>query len=169
MNEIIFSYLNKSDFSTVSNDIFNILADNMTVIAPTGNSREEDYNLWYEAVNDGLQRPERQIVLIKDSEKFIGFFQYYTNTDTFMMEEIQFKYEYQSKGIFRKLFGFVISDISENIKFVEAYANISNSKSIGILKKLGLTEMCLNKNGRSYHFKGEYSDLLKWFDTEGSL
>ena len=90
MNEIIFSYLNKSDFSTVSNDIFNILADNMTVIAPTGNSREEDYNLWYEAVNAGLQRPERQIVLIIDSEKFIGFFQYYTNTDTFMMEEIQF-------------------------------------------------------------------------------
>ena len=160
---VSFSYLIKPDFQTVARQIFDILADNMTLIAPTGNSREEDFGLWYDAVSDGLLRPERQIILIKDDDNLIGFFQYYTNADTFMMEEIQIKSEYQGKGVFRVLYGFLISHIKEDIKYVEAYANISNSKSIGILERLGLANTGLNKNGRSYHFKGNYSDLLEWF------
>lgn len=161
--KLSFEYVNKPDFSAVADDIFSILADNMASIAPTGNSREEDFNLWSDAVSEGLQRAERKIILIKDKENFVGFFQYYTNDDTFMMEEIQFKPEYQGKGVFRTLYGFVIHQIRKDIRFVEAYANISNSKSICILEKLGLTNSGLNKNGRSYHFKGNYSDLLKWY------
>lgn len=169
MYNISFEYLNKSDFQTVARQIFDILAVNMEIIAPTGNSREEDFVLWSDAVSDGLQRPERQIILIKDNGNLIGFFQYYTNADTFMMEEIQFKSEYQGKGVFRELYGFIISHISEDIKFVEAYANISNSKSTGILERLGLANIALNKNGRSYHFKGNYSDLLEWFYSGSDL
>ena len=161
--KLSFEYVNKPDFSLFAQQIFDILADNMTVIAPTGNTREDDYNCWYECVSEGLQRSERQIILIKDKENLVGFFQYYTNEDTFMMEEIQFKPEYQGKGVFRTLYGFVIPRIRKDIRFVEAYANISNSKSICILEKLGLTNSGLNKNGRSYHFKGNYSDLLKWY------
>ena len=159
-----FEYLNKSEFSVISNEIFNILADNMIIIAPTGNNREDDYNCWYDAVSSGLQREERQIILIKDNDKIIGFFQYYVNTDTLMMEEIQFKSEYQGKGIFRELYGFVLSNMKADIKFVEAYAHINNVKSIGILEKFGLSNIGLNKNGRSYHFKGGYKDLKKWYE-----
>ncbi len=162
---IIFEYLKKSDFSFVANIIFNILADNMNVIAPTGNSIEEDYRCWYDAVSVGLQREERQIILIKDNGKIIGFFQYYINADTFMMEEIQFKTEYQGKGIFRELYGFVFSNIKKDIEFVEANASINNVKSIGILEKFGLSNIGLNKNGRSYHFKGRYSDLITWYEN----
>jgi len=162
---IIFEYLIKSDFSFVANIIFNMLADNMNVIAPTGNSIEEDYRCWYDAVSVGLQREERQIILIKDNGKIIGFFQYYINADTFMMEEIQFKTEYQGKGIFRELYGFVFSNINKDIEFVEAYASINNVKSIGILEKFGLSNIGLNKNGRSYHFKGRYSDLITWYEN----
>lgn len=129
-----FEYLNKPDFSTVSNTLFSILADNMEIIAPTDNTREEDYKCWYEGVSNGLIRDERQIVLIKEADSIIGFFQYYTNADTFMMEEIQFKPEYQGKNIFRELYCFLIPNIRKDIKFVEAYANIINEKSIGILK-----------------------------------
>jgi len=162
---IIFEYLKKSDFSVVANVIFNILADNMTVIAPTGNSIEEDYRCWYDAVSVVLQREERQIILIKDSGKIIGYFQYSINADTFMMEEIQFETEYQGKGIFRELYGFVFSNINKDIEFVEAYASINNVKSIGILEKFGLSNIGLNKNGRSYHFKGRYSDLITWYEN----
>ncbi len=162
---ITFSYLNKPDFSAISNDIFNILADNMEKIAPTGNTREDDYNCWRESVSDGLNRDERQIILIKYNYNIIGFFQYYTTDDTFMMEEIQFKPEYQGKGVFRALYSFVIPHISENIEFVEAYANINNSKSIGILEKFGMTDIGLNKNGRSVHFKGAFADLLNWYHS----
>ena len=163
---ISFSYLDKTDFYRISREIFNILADNMSVIAPTGNTREEDYKCWYEGVSEGLKRENRQIVLIKDNERVIGFFQYYTNEDTFIMEEIQFKSAYQGKNIFRRLYRFLFDNISEGMKFVEAYANITNHKSIGILEKLGLSKIGMSKNGRCFHFKGKYEDLEKWYNNE---
>lgn len=161
-----FDFLDKSDFYIVAGELFEILATNMEIIAPTGNTREEDCNCWYEGVSDGLRRDERQIVLIKDADSIIGFFQYYTNADTFMMEEIQLKPEYHGKNIFRKLYGFLIENIGENIKFVEAYANITNYKSIGILGKLGLSKIGISKNGRCYHFKGKYGDLINWYESK---
>ncbi len=163
---ISFEYLNKSDFHKVAQLVFDILADNMTAIAPTGNTREEDYKCWYEGVNSGLKRDERQIVLIKDGKMIVGFFQYYTNADTFMMEEIQFKPAYQGKGIFRELYGFVLKNIRSNLNFVEAYANKNNHKSIAILQRLGLSKIGANKSGSSFHFKGIYSELLKWYNTD---
>ena len=163
---VTFEYVNKPDFPALSHEIFRILADNMTRIAPTGNTAEEDYACWYEAVREGLQRDERQIILIKDQSNIIGFFQYYTNADTFMMEEIQFKSQYQGTGIFRALYGFVFSRIKTDLVVVEAYANIHNAKSIGILEKLGLSNIGLNKNGHSYHFKGNYADLIKWYEND---
>lgn len=161
-----FEYLNKYDFPTYAQQIFDILADNMIVIAPTGNSREDDFRLWFDAVDDGLRRPERQIIIIKDEENLIGYFQYYTNTDTFMMEEIQLRSEYHGKGVFRKLYGFILNSIKADLEFVEAYANMNNKKSIAILKKLGLINSGLNKNGHSYYFKGNFLDLIKWYENK---
>lgn len=163
---VSFSFLNKPDFSALANEIFDILADNMEIIAPTGNTREEDFRCWYEAVGDGLKKEQRQIVLIKDAEYIIGFFQYYTNADTFMMEEIQLRPEYHGKNVFGNLFGFLVERLSENLKFVEAYANTENQKSIGILEHLGLSKIGMNKNGRSFHFKGDYGDLIKRYKRD---
>lgn len=163
---INFEYLNKHDFANFSQAIFDILADNMTAIAPTGNSREKDFELWLGAVISGLQREERQIILIKDNENLVGFFQYFTNADTFVMEEIQFKSEYQGKGVFRELYDFLLQNIKNDLEYVEAYASINNQKSIGILEKLGLSNVGLNKNGRSYHFKGKFVDLIKWYESK---
>ena len=106
--------LNLPEGQFVSSEKGNIiLADNMEKIAPTGNSREDDFNCWYDSVSDGLKREKRQIVLIKDGKNIIGFFQYYTNTDTFMMEEIQFKPEYQGKGVGTELMNKMIKYLKE--------------------------------------------------------
>ena len=156
-------YLKKADFSLWAQQIFDILADNMTVIAPTGNTREEDFAMWYGAVSNGLNKEERHIILIKENENLIGFFQYCINTDTFKMEEIQFKPEHQGKGIFRELYGFILKNIKTDLEFVEAYASIQNQKSMGILEKLGLAKTELNANGRSYRFVGRFADLVKWY------
>lgn len=163
---ITFEYLNKKSFIDTSKSIFDILADNMSVIAPTGNSKAEDYSLWFNAVSLGLEHPARQIILIKSENDIIGFFQYYTTEDTFMMEEIQIKPEYQGSGVFRALYGFVIPKIKNSLKLVEAYANIKNKKSIAILQRLGLSNMGLNKNGCSYHFKGDFSSLVEWSQSK---
>lgn len=159
---IEFEYLNKVDFSAYSQTIFDILSGNMTKIAPTGNTLEEDFKMWNSCVSEALQRDERQMILVKDKEKLVGFFQYYTNEETFAMEEIQFKPEYQGKGVFRELYSFVFENIKSDLKYVKAYASISNKKSIGILEGFGLKNMGLNKNGHSYCFEGEFEDLVKW-------
>ena len=163
---ITFEFLDKTDFSQKSKEIFDILADNMTMIAPTGNAREEDYICWSDSVSEGLERAERKIVLIKRCDELIGFFQYFTNEDTFRMEEIQLKPEYHGKGIFRKLYGFILPRIDDSIEFVDAFANIQNKKSIAILEHLGLENVGLNKNGRSYHFKGQLKNLKEWYENE---
>lgn len=163
---IEFEYLKNNDFKAYAQEIFDILADNMTVIAPTGNSREDDFNMWFGAVSGSLSKEQRQMILIKDNQKLAGFFQYYITDDTFMMEEIQFKPEYQGKGVFRELYGFVLKNINKDLKFIEAYASINNHKSIGILEKFGLSNLGLNKNGRSYHFKGDFDGLVEWYESE---
>lgn len=165
---ITFEFLDKTNFSQKSKEIFDILADNMTVIAPTGNTREEDFACWSDSVSEGLERTERKIVLIKRYNELIGFFQFFTNEDTFRMEEIQLKPEYHGKGIFRKLYGFILPKIDDSIEFVDAFANIQNEKSIAILEHLGLKNVGLNKNGRSYHFKGQFEKLKEWYKNENN-
>lgn len=167
IESLTFEYLNKENFSAVSNVLFSILADNMEKIAPTGNTRKEDYKCWYDAVSDGLTHAERQIILINHDGNIIGFFQYYTNSDTFVMEEIQLASEYKGKGAFRKLYGFMIENLNNDIEFVEAYANIANDKSILILEHIGLVKTGMNKNGCSFRFRGKFSDLLRWFNNKG--
>ncbi|MBQ3128504.1 MAG: hypothetical protein IJC13_05655 [Clostridia bacterium] len=162
-----FEYLNKKDFVLLSRQIFDILADNMAEIAPTGNSRDEDFNCWFSAVSDGLEREERQIILIKNGTEIIGFFQYYVNEDTLAMEEIQLNSEYHGKAnIFRNLYGFLFENIPCDLKIVKAFANKKNEKSISILQRLGLKISGENKNGNSYFFTGDFADLLKWHKGE---
>lgn len=162
-----FEYMNKKEFDSLSRQIFDILADNMSVIAPTGNSREADFECWFSAVGDGLCHDARQIILIKDGKEIIGYFQYYTTEDTLMMEEIQLVSEWHGKSnIFRKLYGFLFKNIPCNLKYVKAYASKQNEKSISILQRLGLKNVGENKNGNSYFFAGDFADLLNWYKGE---
>lgn len=87
---VSFKKMNNNEFENNAAYIFSILDTNMTDIAPTGNAYEEDFRCWKQAVSDGLKYLERNIILIKDEDFLIGFFQYYVNSGTFMMEEIQF-------------------------------------------------------------------------------
>lgn len=164
-----FSYLEKNELDKYARKLFSILFDNMVNIAPTGNSREEDYKSWYKAVCDEMQSNKHHIIVIStgNMKEIIGFFKYSTNKSVFTMEEIQIKGSYQGKyNIFRTLYGFVLEHIKEDIRFVEAYANKKNTKSLGILGKLGLSIIGENKNGISYHLRGTYEALVKWYKKE---
>lgn len=61
---IEFRYLAKNEFNKYAGKLFSILFDNMTKIASTGNSREKDYNSWYEAVSEGMKSDKRHIIVI---------------------------------------------------------------------------------------------------------
>ncbi len=161
-----FEYLNKNHFEKYASGLFDILSDNMSIIAPTGNSKEEDFKSWICVVGKGIKKDNRHIVLIIENKtnNLVGFFQYYTTIDTFMMEEIQFCSDFQGKyNIFRDLYSFVLNNIGVNLIYVEAYANKLNNKSIGILERLGLKIIGENKSGRAFHFKGYFDDFMKWY------
>lgn len=162
---ISFQYLNKSDFSSFSQTLFDILHTNMSRIAPTGNSKETDFAKWYDAVSDGLRQDARKIVLIyrvdADAEKLVGFFQYYTNEDTFMMEEIQILPSYHGTGVFRALYGYVLARIPQDLTYVTAYAEAQNERSHAILRHLGLE--CAGEEQQFLRFQAPFSHLLEWY------
>ena len=161
MTGISFRYLQKPPTPDILDEIFDILATNMRVIAPTGMTYEEDKAQWLSCVPPALEKDARQILLIYDRDELIGFFQYYVTADhtTFMMEEIQFKAAYRGSGLFGDLYRFLIPRLPADTVSVEAYADKRNTKSLGVLGHLGLTVIGENKNGTSYRLRGGFARL----------
>ena len=153
--------LRKTDAESVLPELFEILHSNMSRIAPTGNSYEEDFSMWISCIKSALEKEPRQILLLRDKEQLAGYFQYYVNNGIFTMEEIQFRDPYKGTGIFAELYRYLVKVIPEDTTFVEAYANKRNEKSIAVLTHLGLEIIGENKNGISFHFRGRYENLVR--------
>ena len=165
MTGISFRYLQKPPTPAILDEIFDILATNMRVIAPTGLTYEEDKAQWLSCVPPALEKKARQIILIYDRDELIGFFQYYVTADraVFMMEELQFKPAYHGSGLFGDLYRYLLPRLPADIQAVEAYADKRNRKSLAVLSHLGLTVVGENKNGISYHLRGSYAELKKHY------
>ena len=153
--------LDKSRKDLILPQLFAIMHTNMSKIAPTGNSYEEDLAFWLSCVSPALEKDPRRILLLYDGDEIAGFFQYFVNNGLFMMEEIQFRDRYQGTGVFSKLYAYLTRIIPRDTELVEAYANKSNHKSIAVLHHLGLEIVGENKNGISYHFSGRYENILR--------
>ena len=158
---IRFAYLKKQEKERAAKQLFSILEFNMTAIAPTGNTFEEDFAAWSAQVLPALEKPTRQIVCVYDNTDLIGFFQYYVHESLFMMEEIQFKKEYHSRhNLFRRLYAYVLPNLPSGIHTVEAYANKKTIKSQGILTHIGLHVVA--EEERNLRYRGDFSDLTAW-------
>jgi len=157
-----FFLLDKQKLSDFLPDLFEILHFNMSLIAPTGNSYHEDLAIWRSYIVPDMQNEHRHIVLMYVDDTLAGFFRYYINIDShsLMMEEIQIKKEFQGTGLFSAFYRWLVQQLSEDILYVEAYANKMNHKSQAILVHLGLIRLGENKNGLSFYYKGNYADLL---------
>ena len=157
-----FKFADKLQIEQLLPDIFRILHSNMSIIAPTNNSYEDDFEIWSSHIIPALQKEQRQIILMYVDNKLVGYFQYYINGDTnsLMMEEIQIKKAFQGTGLFSEFYNWLIKSLPKNIMYVEAYVNKKNLKSQSILKHFGLVEIGENKNGNSFYFKGAYVNLL---------
>ena len=153
--------LRKADAESVLPELFEILHSNMSRIAPTGNSYEEDFSMWISCIKPALEKEPRQILLLRDKEQLAGYFQYYVINGIFMMEDIQFRDPYKGTGLFAELYRYLVKVIPEDTLSVEAYANKRNEKSIAVLTHLGLEIIGENKNGISFHFRGRYENLVR--------
>lgn len=155
-----FRYADKKNVKEILPLLFSILHSNMSVIAPTGNSYEEDYKSWLSNIVPAMEKDARQIVLMFCGDELAGYFQYYVNTvsSSLMMEEIQIREKYQGTGLFSDFYCWLVSKLPKDIKFVEAYSHKNNCKSQNILEHLGLIKT--GENSSLFYYKGSYNSLL---------
>ena len=160
---IEFRYLPKENAEKYLPGLFDILHLNTSKIAPAETNYEEEFDKWHGAVAPALEKKSRQIILIYDGGKVIGYFQYYVNDTTFMMEEIQLLPEYQGKGVFQKLYAYLARVVPADILVVEAYADKRNERSQSILRHLGLEG---TEDGEFVRFRGECQPMLERYRTK---
>ena len=156
---IRFAYADKNDLPILLPRLFSILHANMSVIAPTGQTYDEEYREWYSNVYPAMQKPPRQIALMYAEDRIIGYFQYYVNNGLLMMEEIQLEQAYHGTGVFSAFYAWLVGQLTEEIDCVEAFSHKSNVRSQGILGHLGLKRIGDCKNGDCYHYRGSYGSL----------
>ena len=163
-----FLFLDKQKLDVFLPRLFEILHSNMSLIAPTNNSYEDDFEIWSSHIIPAMQKEQRQIVLMCVESELVGYFQYYINSDTdsLMMEEIQIKRAYQGSGLFSEFYKWLLKQLPNDILYVEAFANKKNLKSQAILTHLGLSCIGENRNGNSYHYKGSYSELSDKYNSD---
>ena len=154
-----FIYADKQDMERLLPLLFEMLHENMSKIAPTGNSYETDFRQWSECVAPAMSKEARQIVLMYDKNVLAGYFQYYINGDMLMMEEIQIREMYHGSGLFREFYSWLVGVLPDTVEYAEAYSHKSNFKSQAILEHLGLSRIGENKNGTAFHYRGKYKTL----------
>ena len=59
-----FRQMQNEDIAVFINEMFEILASNMNVIAPTGNSHDADFKIWSECVVPVWREGKRRVILI---------------------------------------------------------------------------------------------------------
>jgi len=151
-----FEYANKADTESILPECFHLFYENMREIASLG-TYDDEFAAWYSEVCPALRKTPRQIVLMYDTEKFIGFFQYYVRGGELVMEEIQISREYHGSGIFCEFYTWLVEALPRDLEFVRAYTHHSNTRSQGILCHLGLSTS--DSSGEFIEFRGEYAKI----------
>lgn len=72
-----FKFADKLQIEQLLPDIFQILHSNMSLIAPTNNSYEDDFEMWSSYLIPAIKKEQRQIVLMYVDDTLAGYFQYY--------------------------------------------------------------------------------------------
>ena len=155
MSKISFCFFDWARSEDILPQMFDILFTNMSKIAPTGNSYEEDKQMWLSSMTAG-QGKEKQILLMYVGEILAGYFQYCIDGDTMMIEEIEIVPDYQRTVLFYHFLKFVADILPKDIVYVSASINKCNSNSQRIAEKLGMKIVGENKSGRSWRYQGEW-------------
>jgi len=150
--------------------MFTIISTNMSAIAPTGNNLEDDRHSWTQAMEEELRNPERRWVISQANGVLTGYLLYRVNAadNVIRMDEIQIAEVYQGDGImFPALIAALLRDPAVSGATLRSYANRQNTKSQGILQRMGLA--VVGETERGFRFEGRGSDALAWFTNKYGL
>lgn len=165
-NYNIYDYTgNEEKITSLLPEMFDILATNMTKIAKTGNTLEEDWVIWTNAMKEEMKKNNKRWIFAISDRKLIGFmlFRLDYKQSIAYMDEIQIHEKHQGdKVLFPALFGaFLFHKHLKDITYLRSYANKKNIKSNAILNCLGLARV--EETERGYKYLGNRQDSEKWF------
>lgn len=136
MKAISFVKYDPAQAEEVLYQMYDILYTNMSRIAPTGCSREEDRQVWLSYMMK--EQVERQILLIYAGENLAGYFQYRIDGETLCADEIELSPQYQRTFLFYRFLRHMAQNLPKGILRIRAYINKQNLNSQAIAGKLGL-------------------------------
>ena len=134
-------------------EMFDILYANMSRIAPTGGSYEDDRRMWMSYMTSAGE--EQKVILMYDGAVLAGYFQYRIDGDTLLVEEIEIAPDHQRTLLFYYFFRYALRHIPSHVIHVEAYIDKANMGSQRIAEKLGMKIIGENPSGRSWRCRGE--------------
>ena len=147
--------------------MFTIISANMSTIAPTGNTLEEDRRSWTRAMVEELRNPEKRWIISQVNGVLTGYLLYRVNAadNVIHMDEIQIAEVYQGDGVtFLALIAALLRDSTVSGATLRSYANRQNTKSQGILQRMGLA--VVGETERGFRFEGRGSNALAWFTSK---
>ena len=135
--------------------LFKILHDNMTRIAPTGCSYEDDLQLWMDYVTPLVRSGEVRFLLMYMGKDLAGYFQYRIEDDILWADEVEIRAEYQRTKLFYRFCIYLLSCLPTQVRYIISYVRKENHNSIGIHEHLGMERIGENPSGSSWCYRGE--------------
>ena len=154
----------KEEIRALFPQMFAIISTNMSAIAPTGNTMEDDRRSWTQAMESELRNPEKRWIFARADGVLAGYLLYRVSAadDVIHMDEIQIAQAYQDDGVlFPALMAALLRDPAVPGATLRSYANKQNAKSQGVLRRMGLN--VVGETVRGLRFEGKGSDALAWF------
>ena len=155
-----YALLNKVEKAIWLPKLFDLYYSNMSRIAPSGLNYDKEREQWLSAVSPALDKAPRQILLCCEDGKLAGYIQYYTRGDLLMIEELQLAAIYQRSTVFFSLVRALVRLLPEGIRYVEAFADSRNRRSIALMKKLGMEIL---EETEFVHLRGDAVRILQIF------
>ena len=159
MSVFTFCKLDKTNAASILPQMFRILYTNMTKIAPTGCTYEEDEAMWLAYAMQQMKAEYPEYILMYKDKTLIGYFQYSIDGNTLMADEVEIISEYQRTMAFYRLCVYLYRSMPGHIQWIESYVNKENASSLKINQKLGLEVIGENKSGTSWHLRGDTSKI----------
>ena len=149
-------FLDKKTEMGMLEQLFDLLYENMRSVTPTGLSYEQEKRQWLSCVCPAMEKDARQILLLTDGEALMGYCQYYISCGTLMVEEVQLRRDCRCSSAIVSLVRILLNQ-TENVTFLEAYADRRNMASQSLLKKLGM--VCIAEEGPFAHYRAEMTTI----------
>ena len=154
-------YLDKEKELGLLPELFDLLFENMSDIAPFSGSREAEKTQWVDRIKDALKREPRRMLLLYGGNTLAGFCMYYINGGKLMVEEVQIRKDYQQTTAPAELFRFLKGILTPDTACIEAYADKRNLNSRRLMEKHRMEPMGETSDGTCIHYRGKIDRVFK--------